>query len=348
MKLYNNRRLMKKLFKAIHHSFGCDMRLMVAGGAAIDPKVIEDFEAMGFPMIQGYGMSENAPIIAVNQDRYGKAASVGRPMPGTEVRIDNPDENGIGEVVTRGPSVMMGYYDNEEATAEVLKDGWLYTGDLGYLDDEGFLYLTGRKKTVIVTKGGKNIFPEELEAVIAENELVSEVLVHGVADEHIGNVIVTADIFPNYELLKEKEGEMSGSDVYHFFRKYIEEVNKKWPPYKAIKRIHIRDKEFDKTTTGKIKRYGNQGDSSLGKEDIMAQSYQEIKAAERRRAEDFVRTYITESTDPYVRYKESRPITDVRDMFTSSVELYGDNVAFRQKFGKGQPYTEIKILEIVG
>ena len=176
MKLYNNRRLMKKLFKAIHHSFGCDMRLMVAGGAAIDPKVIEDFEAMGFPMIQGYGMSENAPIIAVNQDRYGKAASVGRPMPGTEVRIDNPDENGIGEVVTRGPSVMMGYYDNEEATAEVLKDGWLYTGDLGYLDDEGFLYLTGRKKTVIVTKGGKNIFPEELEAVIAENELVSEVL----------------------------------------------------------------------------------------------------------------------------------------------------------------------------
>ena len=134
---------------------------------------------------------------------------------------------------------------------------------------------------------------------------------------------------------------MSGSDVYHFFRKYIEEVNKKWPPYKAIKRIHIRDREFDKTTTGKIKRYGNQGDSSVGKEDIMAQSYQEIKAAERRRAEDFVRTYITESTDPYVRYKESRPITDVRDMFTSSVELYGDNVAFRQKFGKGQPYTEI-------
>lgn len=341
MKLYNNRRLMKKLFKAIHHSFGCDMRLMVAGGAAIDPKVIEDFEAMGFPMIQGYGMSENAPIIAVNQDRYGKAASVGRPMPGTEVRIDNPDENGIGEVVTRGPSVMMGYYDNEEATAEVLKDGWLYTGDLGYLDDEGFLYLTGRKKTVIVTKGGKNIFPEELEAVIAENELIGEVLVHGVADEHIGNVIVTAEIFPNYDLLREQEGEMSGSEIYHFFRKYIEEVNKKWPPYKAIKRIHIRDKEFDKTTTGKIKRYGNQGDSSLGKEDIMAQSYQEIKAAERRRAEDFVRTYITESTDPYVRYKESRPITDVRDMFTSSVELYGDNVAFRQKFGKGQPYTEI-------
>ena len=188
--------------------------------------------------------------------------------------------------MTRGPSVMMGYYDNEEATAEVLKDGWLYTGDLGYLDDEGFLYLTGRKKTVIVTKGGKNIFPEELEAVIAENELIGEVLVHGVADEHIGNVIVTAEIFPNYDLLREQEGEMSGSEIYHFFRKYIEEVNKKWPPYKAIKRIHIRDKEFDKTTTGKIKRYGNQGDSSLGKEDIMAQSYQEIKAAERRRAED--------------------------------------------------------------
>ncbi len=341
MKLYHNRKAMKKLFKAIHNSFNCDMRLMIAGGAAIDPKVIEDFEAMGFPMIQGYGMSENGPIIAVNQDRYSKAASVGRPMPGTEVRIDNPDENGIGEVVTRGPSVMLGYYDNEEATAEVLKDGWLYTGDLGYMDEDGFLYLTGRKKTVIVTKGGKNIFPEELEAVISENELIGEVLVYGVDDENVGNVIVTADIFPNYELLTEQEGEMSDSQVYHFFRKYIEEVNKKWPPYKAIKRIHIRDREFEKTTTGKIKRYGNQGDNSKGKEEIMAKSYREIKEEERRRAEDFVKTYINESTDPYVRYKASRVITDVRDMFTSSVQLYGDNVAFRQKFEKGKPYTEI-------
>lgn len=179
LKLYNNPKLMKKLFKAIHQNFGNNITLFIAGGAAIDPKVIEDFEAMGLPMIQGYGMSENAPIIAVNQDRYSKAASVGKPMPGIQVKIENPDEDGVGEVVTKSDSVMLGYYDNQEATEEVLRDGWLYTGDLGYLDEEGFLYLTGRKKTVIVTKGGKNIFPEEVEAVLMENELIAEVLVYG-------------------------------------------------------------------------------------------------------------------------------------------------------------------------
>ena len=221
MKLYNNQKLMKKLFKAIHQNFGNEMKLMIAGGAAIDPKVIEDFEAMGIPMIQGYGMSEHAPIIAVNQDRYSKAASVGKPMPGTQVKILNPDEDGVGEVVCKSDSVMLGYYDNPEATEEVLKDGWLYTGDLGYLDEEGFLYLTGRKKTVIVTKGGKNIFPEEVEAVLMEDDLIQEALVYGKEDGKVGNVMVTADIFPNYPLLKERHGEMSGSDIYHFYLSLI-------------------------------------------------------------------------------------------------------------------------------
>ena len=134
-------------------------------------------------------------------------------MPGTQVRIENPDQDGIGEVVCKCDSVMMGYYDNPEATAEVLKDGWLYTGDLGYLDEDGFLYLTGRKKTVIVTKGGKNIFPEEVETVLMEDELILEALVYGREDDKVGNVMITADIFPNYPLLKERFGEMSSSDV---------------------------------------------------------------------------------------------------------------------------------------
>lgn len=343
MKLYQNPKLMKKLFKAIHQNFGNHMQLMIVGGAAADPKVIEDFEAMGLPMIQGYGMSECAPIIAVNSDRYSKAASVGKPMPGTQVKIVEPDEDGIGEVACKGPSVMMGYYDNPEATAEVLRDGWLYTGDLGYLDEEGFLYLTGRKKTVIVTKGGKNIFPEEVEAVLLENELIQEVVVYGKTDEKVGNVMVSADIFPNYDLLRAQKGEMNGSEVYHFFKGVIDETNKKMPPYKAIKRINIREKEFNKTTTGKIKRYGNVDDGAKG-EKTEEMNYPEKKAAEKKRAEHFVKT-LNESTDPYVRYKESRPITDIKDMFESSALLYGDNVAFRQKFHKDEPYTSITYKE---
>ena len=340
LKLYNNPKLMKKLFKAIHQNFGNNISLLIAGGAAIDPKVIEDFEAMGIPMIQGYGMSECAPIIAVNQDRYSKAASVGKPMPGTQVRIENPDQDGIGEVVCKCDSVMRGYYDNPEATAEVLKDGWLYTGDLGYLDEDGFLYLTGRKKTVIVTKGGKNIFPEEVETVLMEDELILEALVYGREDDKVGNVMITADIFPNYPLLKERFGEMSSSDVYHFFKELIDGINKKMPPYKAIKRINIRETEFDKTTTGKIKRYGNFAADSASAESQEKAGYAQVKEAEMKRAKAFVQT-LAESTDPYVRYKESRPITDIRHMFETSAELYGDNVAFMQKFDKDGPYASI-------
>lgn len=339
MKLYNNPKLMKKLFKAIHGSFGTDIKLFIAGGAAIDPKVIEDFEAMGFPMIQGYGMSENAPIIAVNQDRYSKAASVGKPMPGTQVKIVDADEDGVGEVVCKGPSVMLGYYDNQEATDEVLRDGWLYTGDLGYMDAEGFIYLTGRKKTVIVTKGGKNIFPEEIESVLLENEMISEVLVHGVTDKRVGNVIVTADIFPNYKLVKETLGEDADSSrIYHFFKGLVDEANHKMPPYKAIKRVNIREKEFVKTTTGKIKRYGN---FTEGEEHVDGgPDCQKLRIAEKKHAQQVIKD-LAESKDPYVRYKTSRAITDIKDMFESSAKLYGDNVAFRQKFAKGEPYTEI-------
>ncbi len=343
LKLFNNEKLMKKLFKAIHQNVGNNMHLMIAGGAAIDPKVIEDFEAMGIPMIQGYGMSECAPIIAVNQDRYSKAASVGKPMPGTQVKIIAPDEDGIGEIACKCDSVMLGYYDNPEATAEVLRDGWLYTGDLGYLDEEGFLYLTGRKKTVIVTKGGKNIFPEEVEAILLENELIQEALVYGKEDSKVGNVMITADIFPNYERLKEEKGELNSSQVYHFYKELVDQINKKLPPYKAIKRINIRETEFHKTTTGKIKRYGNvtAGSDEEAQEQV---GYEQIKAAEMKRAKAFVKE-LNESTDPYVKYKESRPITDIKHMFETSAALYGDNVAFRQKFHKDEPYTSITYKE---
>ena len=338
MKLYNNRPLITRMFKAIHQSFGGEMRAFVAGGAAIDPKVIEDFEAMGFTMIQGYGMSENSPIIAVNQDRYSKAASAGQPMPGTEVRIIDQDEEGVGEIICKGPSVMLGYFNNQEATEEVLQNGWLHTGDLGYIDSDGFVYVTGRKKTVIVTKGGKNIFPEEVEAVLLQNELIQEVLVHGVTDERVGNVMVTADIYPNYALLKEQKGDMNRSDIYHFYKKLVDEINEKMPPYKHVKRINIRTEEFIKTTTGKIKRFGNVLGTGRAIEKSM--DYTEIKKMEDKRARALAK-YLEQSQDPYVVYKTSRPITDIKDMLESSAELYANNVAFMQKFEADMPYKEI-------
>ena len=254
-KLYNKPKLVKKIFKPIHEATGGGASLFIAGGAAINPKVIEDYQAMGIPMIQGYGMTENAPIIAVNKDCYSKADSVGLPMPGTEVKIVDKDENGIGEIICKGPSVMLGYYKNPEATEEAIRDGWLYTGDYGYMDDEGFLYVSGRKKSVIVTKNGKNIFPEEIEYVLSGYDYIEEVLVHGVDGMRNDDVVVKAEIYPNYQLIRETKGEISQEELKNLLNKIIEEVNGQMPNYKRIKRFDIRKTEFEKTTTRKIKRY---------------------------------------------------------------------------------------------
>lgn len=255
-RLFNNQEVMRKIFAKVHTSLGNNVSLFIAGGAAINPDVIRDYEALGIPMIQGYGMTENAPIIAVNRDYYSKADSVGQPMPGTEVRIIDEDENGVGEIICRGPSVMLGYYNDPEATAEVLKDGWLYTGDYGRLDDEGFLYICGRKKNVIVTKNGKNIFPEEIEALLMESPYIEEVLVYGTIDKRNEDTVVKAEIFPNLAAVEEKFGSTTEEGLQDIIKNAIEEVNDKMPTYKRVKRFKLRDEEFEKTTTRKIKRTG--------------------------------------------------------------------------------------------
>ncbi len=255
-KMFNQPKVMRKVFDKIHSSLGGNIDLFIAGGAAINPDVIRDYEALGIPMIQGYGMTENAPIIAVNKDYYSKADSVGMPLPGTEVKIIDKDEEGVGEIIVKGPSVMIGYYDNPEATEEVLKDGWLYTGDYGRFDDEGFLYLCGRKKFVIVTKNGKNIFPEEIEALLMEEPFIEEVLVYGTVDKSDGDVIVRAEVFPNYEVLKEQLGEITEDGIKDAIKNSIENVNDKMPTYKRVKRFKLREDEFEKTSTRKIKRTG--------------------------------------------------------------------------------------------
>lgn len=250
-----NIKAQKKLFKAVHQALGGKVRLFISGAAAIDPAVIEDVNAMGITMFQGYGLTESSPLVAVNKDRYFKAASVGLPIPGTEIKIIDEDEFGIGEIICKSDAVMMGYYENPEETAKVLRDGWLYTGDYGYFDQDGFLYISGRKKNVIVTKNGKNIFPEEVEFYLSKNESVKESLVWGLEEEGVGETIVCASIVPDYEIIEEKHGKLSEESIYNLIKKAIAETNEKMPLYKRVKRFEIRETEFEKTTTKKIKRY---------------------------------------------------------------------------------------------
>ena len=252
-----NIKSMRKLFKDVHSAFGGHMRMFIAGAAPVDPEMIEAFNLMGINTFQGYGLTENSPIVAVHRDRYHHGSSVGPAMPETEIRIEDPDMDGVGEIVIKGPSVMLGYYKNPEATAEVLKDGWLYTGDYGYLDEENFLHITGRKKNVIVTQNGKNIFPEEVEYYLLKSEYIKEVVVTGEQDEKNGNLIVTAHIVPEKEALLQNEGRLNDRELKKIIKKEVDAANVQMPPYKRVKRIDIRSEEFEKTSTMKIKRYGN-------------------------------------------------------------------------------------------
>ncbi len=239
----------RKLFKSVQSVFGKDLYCLIVGGAAVDSQVIRDFKTMGLPIIQGYGMTECAPLIALNPDRYSTDSAAGLPIPGTEVRIFEEDEFGIGEIICRSDSVMLGYYKDPETTAETIVDGWLHTGDYGYIDEDGWIHITGRKKNVIVTKGGKNIFPEEIEFYLLQNEEIKEVIVYG-REDLTDDVVCTALIVPNTDILKDEDRK-----VYERLKAIVEDANSKVPPYKRIKRIEVRDAEFIKTTTLKIKRF---------------------------------------------------------------------------------------------
>ncbi len=247
----------KKVFKRVHAVFGGNVRLVICGAAAINPNVSNDLYSMGVRIVQGYGLTECAPIVAVNNDNGFRHDSAGKPLAGIEVKIDNADDDGIGEIVIRGDNVMLGYYENELATKNVLKNGWLYTGDLGYMDEEGYIYITGRKKNVIVTKNGKNIFPEEVEAYLAKSLYVKESLVWGRYDEESGETEVNVKIVPDIDEIKLRLGKdtISKEEVTKLIQSEIKEINKLMPLYKRIKDFTIREEEFAKTTTKKIKRY---------------------------------------------------------------------------------------------
>jgi long-chain acyl-CoA synthetase len=248
----------RKLFKSIIDNVGGKLRLVISGAAALDPDVARGFEAMGVEVLQGYGLTEASPIVSVNRDKLYRHDSVGLPLPGLEVEINNPDKDGLGEIIVKGDSVMLGYYNNEAATNAVLKDGWLYTGDLGRMDETGFIYITGRKKNIIVTKTGKNIFPEEVEAYINKSPYIKESLVSGRENDKNDETIVVAQIVPDIDAIKAKlkiDTEPSPEEVYNLIKSEIRSINKNMPVYKRVVDITIRENEFAKTSSKKIKRY---------------------------------------------------------------------------------------------
>ncbi len=247
----------KKLFAPIHNNFGGNIRIFISGAAGIDPEVARGFRNFGIHFVQGYGLTECSPIVALNRDVDFKDEAAGLPLPGLEVRIDGAGSDGVGEIVVKGPSVMMGYYEDPENTAEALKDGWFYTGDLGFIDDDGFVHITGRKKNVIVTKNGQNIYPEEVETLLNKSRYIKECIVFGKDDPVYGDIVVSATIVPEMEIIEsEFEGRKPTEDeIREIIRKEVKEVNKSLVTYKYVKDFNIRYEEFEKTTTRKIKRY---------------------------------------------------------------------------------------------
>jgi long-chain acyl-CoA synthetase len=243
----------RKIFKQIIDNLGGNIRLIVSGAAGIEKKVVKDFNDFGIQTIQGYGLTETSPVLCGENVDYVKTGSVGWPMCNIELKINNPNEKGIGEIIAKGPSIMLGYYDDIKSTEEVLVDGWFHTGDLGYIDNEGYVYITGRKKNVIVLKNGKNIYPEELEILINKLLYVSESMVFGYPKEN--DLIVTAKIVYNREFVKNYFGNISKDELKEKIWEDIKKINKTLANYKHIKKIIITEDEMIKTTTAKIKRY---------------------------------------------------------------------------------------------
>ena len=246
----------RKLFKQIIDQLGGKMRFVISGGAPLDPKIQKGFIDLGIDMVQGYGLTETSPVIAAENMYKSRTGSIGIPMENVTIEIVNKDDNGIGELRAKGPNVMLGYYENEEETKNVLKDGWFYTGDLGYIDKDGFIFITGRQKNMIVLKNGKKIFPEEIETLVNRIDLVEECMVFGMPDEKDKNdVKLSVKVVYNKDEVKQKYGDISFEEIRDIIWDRIKnEVNTTVPRYKHIMNIILTDKELIKTTTKKVKR----------------------------------------------------------------------------------------------
>ena len=245
----------KKVFSEIYDNLGGKIHYIVSAAAPIDAKIGKWLQDIGICFLQGYGLTETSPIAALTPEFDTKIGSAGKSVICAEIKIDNPNENGEGEVLIKSDTLMLGYYENEEATKEAIRDGWFRSGDIGYLDDDGFLYITGRSKNVIVTQNGKNIYPEEIEMLLAEIPEIKECMVYGKEDEG-QELVITARVIPNFDKIKEKHGEnLTEQQIHDIIWDEIKGVNKKLTSYKAVKCLEIKKDEFEKTTTMKIKRY---------------------------------------------------------------------------------------------
>ena len=248
----------KVLFKEIHHRFGGSIRCFIAGGAAPDPMVAKGLREFGFGFVQGYGLTETSPILALNRPTNFKDDAAGLPLPHVQLRIGNPDRDGIGEICAKGPSVMVGYYKNEKATTETFDGEWFKTGDLGFIDADGFLHISGRKKNVIISKSGKNVFPEEVEDVLNRSPFIMESMVFGESNEKEGEIIsaqIVVDAEAFIELSETKGVRITPELIHDVIDGEVRKVNHELASYKQIKKFRVRDQEFQKTTTQKIKRF---------------------------------------------------------------------------------------------
>ena len=246
----------RKLFKQIIDELGGAMRFIVSGGAPLDPKVQKGFNDLGIELVQGYGLTETAPVICAEDGIHKRIGSIGKPMPNMEVKIIDPDSSGMGEIAVKGPNVMLGYYENEEITKEVLKDGWFYTGDLGRIDKDGYVFITGRKKDMIVLKNGKKVFPEEVETLVNRIDIVKESMVFGLPEDNDKNdVKLSVKVVYDKDIAKSNYSGKSEEELRELVWNKIKEINKTMPQYKYIKNMIFTDEELIKTNTQKIKRH---------------------------------------------------------------------------------------------
>ena len=248
----------KKVFKNIHDMLGGNIRLLISGAASLDKEIEEKYRNLGLNLVQGYGLTETSPVIGIGNKKYHRIGSIGKTVPSVEAKIINPNKEGIGELIVKGPNIMIEYYKNKEATKEAIKDGWFYTGDLARIDEDGYIFICGRKKNVIVLKNGKNIYPEEMENLINKIEGIEEAFIYGKQlSEDKENIKIYAKIVYNEEVVKNAYKVNEFNEIHEEIAKKIREINSLMPKYKAIRGFTLTTKPLIKTTTNKIKRKQN-------------------------------------------------------------------------------------------
>ena len=248
----------KKVFKEIHNMLGGRVKIMISGAASLDSEIENKFRLLGVNLVQGYGLTETSPVVAIGNKKYYKVGSIGKTVPSVEAKLVNTDKTGLGELVVKGPSVMLEYYENRRATKEAIVDGWFYTGDLARIDEEGYIFICGRKKSVIVLKNGKNIFPEEMENLVNRIEGIEESFIFGKQmSEDKNDIKIFVKVVYNEEIAENVYKVKGEENIYKKINERIKEINASMPKYKSIRGLILSKEPLIKTTTNKIKREKN-------------------------------------------------------------------------------------------